>query len=292
MNPEQTPVVVSPSSKLESWAVGILIALVFLLPIIFIPIPYLQQNAIKGYLVIFGVLAAGILYSISRIKAKSFEWISHPLPYIGIILAVILVASSLWSGNFMKSFFGQGFEYGTAAFLIILGISARLSAIFSSRSSSRALFIYTAIFGSFILLAIFQIVKFIDPSALSFGIFTGAAGTPIGSWYDFGIFSGVIFILSGLAFLYFPMSRAVKYTVGVLFSVSFFFLVLVGLPSIWFGIALVFLALIFHRYFNEKKGLSFWNRLPVFAIIVFIIAAFLSWNGNMVTAPSMSAPVS
>jgi tetratricopeptide (TPR) repeat protein len=317
MNSEQNPAVVSPSSsaswRIESWAVGIMIALVFLLPIIFIPIPYLQQNAIKGYLVIFGVLAAGILYSISRIKEKSFEWISHPLPYIGIILAVILIISSIWSGNFMKSFFGQGFEYGTAAFLIILGISARLSAIFSSRSSSRALFIYAAIFGSFILLAIFQIVKFIDPSALSFGIFTGSVGTPIGSWYDLGIFSGVVFILSGLAFLYFPMSRAIKYTVGVLFAVSFFFLVLVGLSSIWFGIALVFLALIFQRYFNEKKGNSFrkrprtspaaivlnrpgmillnhlLNRLPVFALIVFIVAVFFSWNGNIVTTPLINA---
>jgi hypothetical protein len=287
MNPEQTPVVVSPSSsasrRIESWAFGIMIAIVFLLPIIFIPIPYLQQSAIKGYLVIFGILVAGILYCISRIKAKSFEWISHPLPYIGIILAIILIASSVASGNFMKSFFGQGFEYSTAAFLIILGISARLSAIFSSRSSSRALSIYAAVTGSFALLAIFQIVKLIDPSALSFGIFTGATSTPIGSWYDLGIFSGVVFILSSLAFLYFPMSRAVKYTVGVIFIVSIFFLVLIGLPSIWFGIALVFLALIFHRYFNEKKGLSFWNRpgtillnrSSVFAIIVFIIAAFL-----------------
>lgn len=289
MNPEQTPVVVSPSSKLESWAVGIMIALVFLLPIIFISIPYLQQNAIKGYLVIFGVLAAAILYIISRIKAKSFEWISHPLSYIAIILAVILIASSVWGGNFMKSFFGQGFEYGTAAFFIILCISTRLSAIFSSRSSSRALSIYAAVFGSFILLAIFQIVKFIDPSALSFGIFTGATSTPIGSWYDLGIFSGVVFILLGLAFLYFPMSRALKYTVGVLFAVSFFFLVLVGLPSIWFGVALVFLALIFHHYFNEKKGLSFFKRLPIFALIIFIIAAFFSWKGNMVTTPLVNA---
>ncbi len=63
-----------------------MIALVFLLPIIFIPIPYLQQNAIKGYFVIFGILAAAILYIISRIKAKSFEWIAHPLSYIGIII--------------------------------------------------------------------------------------------------------------------------------------------------------------------------------------------------------------
>src|ERR1035437_5215094 len=110
MNPEQNPVVVSPSSsasrRIESWAFGILITIVFLLPIIFIPIPYFQQNAIKGYLVIFGILVAGILYCISRIKAKSFEWIAHPLLYIGTILAVIIIASSIASGNFMKSFFG------------------------------------------------------------------------------------------------------------------------------------------------------------------------------------------
>src|ERR1035437_184904 len=246
MNPEQTPAVISPSSKLESWAFGIMITIVFLLPIIFIPIPYLQQNAIKGYLVIFGVLAAGILYSISRIKAKSFEWISHPLPYIGIIFAVILIVSSVWSGNFMVSFFGHGFEYGTAAFLIILCLVAWLSTLFSSRNSSRALSLYTAVLASFVFLVIFQIIKLADPTALSFGFFTGATSTPIGSWYDLGIFSGVVFILSGLAFLYFPMSRMVKYIAGVIFIVSFFFLVLVGLPSIWFGVALVFLALIFH----------------------------------------------
>jgi tetratricopeptide (TPR) repeat protein len=299
MNPEQTtativqstptatPVPTAPAAhtRIESWASGIMIALVFLLPIIFIPIPYLQQNAIKGYLVIFGILAAAILYIISRIKAKSFEWVAHPLSYLGVIFGILLLLSSAVSGNFMVSFFGQGFEYSTAAFLIILCFATLLSAIFSSHSTSRALSIYTAVLGSFFLLFIFQVVKLVDPSALSFGLFTGAASTPIGSWYDLGIFSGIVFILSGLAFLYFPMSRVVKYTVGVLFAVSFFFLVLAGMPMIWFGIALVFLALIFHRYFNEKKGLSFAKRLSIFAIIVFIVAAFLSWNGSVITAP-------
>ena len=298
MNPEQTvpiaqtaPTVVPTTpttthgSKLESWASGIMIALVFLLPIIFIPIPYLQQNAIKGYFVIFGILAAAILYIISRIKAKSFEWIAHPLSYIGIIIGIVLLASSALSGNFMASFFGQGFEYSTAAFLIILCFATLLSALFSSHSTSRALSIYTAVLGSFVLLAIFQVVKLVDPSALSFGLFPGATGTPIGSWYDLGIFSGIVFILSGLAFLYFPMSRIFKWIVGAVLAVSFFFLVIVGLPSVWFGIALVFLALIFHRYFNEKKGLPFAKRIPIFAIIVFIVAAFLSWNGSVITTP-------
>ena len=285
MNPEQTAAVVSPSSKLESWSSGIMIALVFLLPIIFIPIPYLQQNAIKGYLVIFGVLAAAILYVISRIKAKSFEWIAHPLTYIGIILAIFLLISSIASGNFMGSFFGQGFEYYTAVFLIVLGISAMLSTIFSSRSPSRTLSIYAAIMGSFVLLAIFQIIKIINPSDLSFGIFTGVVGTPIGSWYDLGIFSGIIFILSAFAFLYFQMSRVMKCTAGVLLAVSSFFLILVGLSSVWFGIALVFIGLAFHQYCNERKTMPFIKRLPIFAIIVFLVAALFSWKGNLVSTP-------
>jgi tetratricopeptide (TPR) repeat protein len=289
MNPEQNTADVSrnsnSSSKLESWASGILIALVFLLPIIFIPITYLQQGAIKGYLIIFCVLVSSILYMISRIKAKSFEWVANPLSYIGVILALILAASSVWSGEFMKSFFGQGFEYLAAAFIIILIISARLSTIISSRNSSRALSIYAAVMGSFALLAIFQIIKLINPSALSFGLFYGAASTPIGSWYDLGIFSGVVFILSSLAFLYFPMNRIVKLVIGILCAISIFFLVIVGLPSIWFGIALVFLALIFQRYINEKRGGSFGKRLPIFAIIVFVVAVFMSWNGNVIATP-------
>jgi len=289
MNPEKNSAVVSSSPsvsrRIESWSLGIMIALIFLLPVIFVPVPYLQQNAVKGYLVIFGVLLAAILYVISRIKARSFEWIGHPLSYIGIILTVLLVVSSVWSGNFMKSFFGQGFEYGAAAFLIILGISARLSALFSSRSLSRVIYIYGAIFVSFALLVIFQIVKLADPSALSFGLFSGAASTPIGSWYDLAIFSGVVLILSSFAVLYSPATKAVKWILGVLCAASFLVLVLVGLYSVWFGIALVFLALIFQRYINEKKGASFWKRLPVFAIVVFVVAAFMSWNGSIVSAP-------
>src|ERR1035437_9798559 len=289
MNPEQNPVIVSPNSKLESWAFGIITALVFLVPIIFIPVPYLQQSAIKGYLVIFGVLLAVILYIISRLKAKSFEWITHPLSYLGIIFVVFLLISSVTSGNFMVSFFGQGFEYGTAAFLIILCLVAWLSTLFSSRNSSRALSLYTAVLASFVFLVIFQIVKLADPTALSFGFFTGATSTPIGSWYDLGIFSGVIFILTAFAFPYFTMSRTIKCILGILFAISFFFLILVDLPLIWFSIALVFLALIFHRYFNEKKGLSFFKRLPIFALIVFIVAVFFSWNGNIVATPLINA---
>jgi|GEM_PF-1681213 tetratricopeptide (TPR) repeat protein len=292
MDPEQNPIADSSNSsksKLESWASGIMVAIVFLLPIIFIPIPYLQQSAIKGYLIIFGVLVSAILYMISRINAKSFEWVANPLSYIGAILALVLVASAVWSGGFMGSFFGQGFEYFTAGFIIVMIISIRLSAVLSSRNSSRALSIYAAVMGGFVLLSIFQIIKLIDPSALSFGLFSGATSTPIGSWYDLGIFSGVVSIISGLAFLYFPMNRFVKFILAILFSASIFFLVLIGLPSIWFGIAIVFLALIFQRYINEKKGGSFVKRLPIFAIIVFVVAAFMSWNGNVITAPLVNS---
>ena len=203
MNPEQISVGVpiQPKSKLESWAFGILTAIIFLVPIAFLPLPYLQQSAVKGYIVIFGVLTVAILYIISRLKARSFEWISHPLVYIGIALGILLLASSISSGSFMKSFFGLGYEYSTAAFLIILGISARLSALFSSRGSKHILTLYTAIICSFAVLVIFQIVKLIAPSAVSFGLFSGATSTLIGSWYDLGIFSGIVFILSSLAFI-------------------------------------------------------------------------------------------
>ncbi|MDR3558631.1 MAG: tetratricopeptide repeat protein [Candidatus Pacebacteria bacterium] len=292
MNPEQTAAAVPESqsvqSRIESWSSGILIALAFILPVVFLPIAYLQQNAVKGYLIIFAVLASAILYGVSRIKARSFEWIAHPLSYIGIVFALVLLVSSIASGDFLKSFFGEGFEY-SAAFLMILCISAWLMALFSSRSPSRALSVYAAILGGFVLLAVFQIVKLIDPAGLSFGLFSGATSTPVGSWYDLGIYSGAVFILLSIAFLYFPMGKAVKYTVGAVFAVSAFLLVLIGIPTIWFGIALVFLALVFQRLFNEKKGQPFAKRLPIFAFVVFVIAAFMSWNGGLITAPLANA---
>ncbi len=289
MNPEQIPAQAVPSSKLESWGYGILTALIFLAPIVVIPIPYLEQNAVKGYLLAFGVLVSAILYAISRWKIKSFEWIANPISYISVIFVVLLALSSAWSGDFLKYFFGQGFEYPTAAFMIILGIALLLTALYSSRSSSRALTIYTALFSSFLVVTLFQIIKLADPSALSFGLFIGAATTPLGTWYNLGIFSGIIFILLGIAFLYFPMSKAVKCAAGVLFAVPFFFLLIAGLPSVWLGIALVFLALIFHRLFNEKKDIPVSKRLPVFSGIVFIVAVFMVWQGNSVTNPLASA---
>ena len=212
-------------SKLESWASGIMIALCF---------PFTDH--IHSYTIspaeCHQRLFCNIWYSCRRYSLYHF---SHQGKIVRVdrsssviyrhLLCIVLLASSALSGNFMGSFFGQGFEYSTAAFLIILCFATLLSAIFSSRSSSRALSIYTAVLGSFVLLAIFQAVKLVDSSALSFGLFVGATGTPIGSWYDLGIFSGIVFILSGLAFLYFPMSRIFKWiVVGTLLPSLFSFL--------------------------------------------------------------------
>ena len=283
MNQEQGSAA-SQSPKIESWASYVLVALVFLLPIIFIPVPYLQQNAVKGYLMAFGILASAILYGVSRIKSKSFEWIKHPLTYVGIVLALVLVVSSAWSGNFMKYFFGQGYEYFTAAFLILLLIGSRLSALFSSRSSSRALWLYAAVLGSYAFLALFQVIKLFSPSSLSFGnIFSGATSTPIGSWFDLGIFSGIILIISAFAFIYFPMKNGTKWSVGVALAVSTFFLLLIGLPLIWLGIALVFLALAFHQFFDERKGVPFTKRIPIIVLAAFIIVALITWKGGSIT---------
>lgn len=285
MNTEQNLPARFSNSRLESWALGILIAVAFLVPIAFISVPYLQQNAVKGYLIVFGVLASAILYVISRMKSKSFERMSHPICYVGALFIILLIISSVTSGNFMASFFGHGFEFGTAGFLIILAISSWLVAILSSRSRSNALSIYSAVVTSFIIVAIFQIVKLVYPSILSFGLFTTSTSTPVGSWYDFAIYSGVVFIMTFLAFSYLPMGRIAKYVAGAVFVVSSFFLILVGLPSLFFGIALVFLALIFYEYLKRRKESSFAKRLPIFAVIVFVVAVFFSYKGELVSVP-------
>ena len=83
MNPEQTSPVVPSGSKLESWAFGILTALVFLVPIIFIPSPYFQQSAIKAY-AIDSRRPCGLADPVRHLPDKSpiwFEWISHPVAY-------------------------------------------------------------------------------------------------------------------------------------------------------------------------------------------------------------------
>lgn len=275
----------SNGGKLESWAFGIIAALVFLLPLAFIPSAYFNQAAIKGYLVIFAVIASAILYLVSRWKTGSFEWINHPLSYVRIVFGLLLLVSALASGVFMKSFFGYGYEYTTAAFLILLGISAYLVALLSSRDPVRPLALYAALSGAFVLAALFQIVQLIRPGLLSFGVFTGSTSTPVGSWYDLGIMAATVFIIGSLSAIYAPFSRSWKIAIGAVSALAAFFVILIGLPAIWYGIALVFLTLAIHQYLNERKGKAFGKRLPIFALAVFVIAALFAWKGDIVTTP-------
>ncbi|MDE2188765.1 MAG: hypothetical protein KGJ35_03510, partial [Patescibacteria group bacterium] len=286
MNPNQKTTFAG--SKLESWAFGIIIGLAFLLPVAFLPIQYLQSGMIKGYLTVFAILAVAFLYTFSRIKAKSFEWFGGFLPY-AILLGIILVLiSSIGSGSFVMSFFGQGYEYSTAGFLILLAILGMISTFIFSRNHARNLTLYAALFLSFVLVALFQIVKLISPASLSFGgILSGATATLIGSWYDLGFFSAVVLILALTAFPRMPLGRSRQIVLAVIALVAVFFLVLIGMPLIWLGLALVFLSLAV-VYWATSSGpwthrLSWWN------IGIFIVMALLSWKGNVISAPLITA---
>lgn len=275
----------------------ILAALMFLVPVFFIPSLALPFQFAKGILLVTAVVLVFGLWTFSRLKQGS---ISIPQTYIipGMLLipATFLVAT-IFSGSVATSLIGQGGEIGTfvnIAFLTLLFFVTSLAC----DSRDRIVRIYLALFASFALLSLLQLARiFIGPQFLSFGVFTTTIANVFGKWNDLGVFYGLVIVMTLVALQMLALRRIARFILYGILLVALFFLTLVDFVTVWFVLGLF--AIILGMYalsvsrmvknrlqaeegkeLNKKK--LFLQRIPTASIIVFACCvAFIMANGPL-----------
>src|SRR3989338_7050533 len=225
-------------SKASEWLFYVLI---FIFPFFVLPYTIFPTALNKSYLVYFGILIIGIVYLISSLQSGK---IKIPKSLMGIFL-LVFIASIAVSGLLSKSphvsFSGIGSEPGTLSAVGIFALTL-IFAFLVIDSEKKTFRTILALFGSFLVLAVFQIFQTLLKIPLLSSLGGEATFNLFGSWNELGIFSGLIFFLEFL-----PKSY-LKSALWVILIFSLVLTALVNLDLVWWTLSGILIILLAYHY--------------------------------------------
>src|SRR3990167_8667725 len=175
--------------KFDNIPYFVLLLLGFLLPLFFVPSFFVSFVLGKSALVFLGVTISFVIFLIAILKGGSFELPKHPIFISALAIPLIFLVSAFFSSSFGMSIAGYGFEIGTVSFIFAMFVMLFLVSLLF-RSWQKILYFYIAFLASFLLLAIFHVLRFIFGSSfLSFGFFPQIISSTLGTWNDVGVFA-------------------------------------------------------------------------------------------------------
>ncbi|MFA6536280.1 MAG: tetratricopeptide repeat protein [Candidatus Paceibacterota bacterium] len=265
--PGSTPVASSsrplPSPKssfLEKISYLLIIAASVLSLLVLAPLPFVSQNSLKVSLVAWLVALAFCLWIVARLKDGVLVTFKHPIFWAFGVLALVYLVSTFASSAFLTSFIGLGNETETFAFVLILIILSMLTA-FLFRRPERMFYFYGSIFTVFILVSIFQFIRLAEIvfnfSLIKLSFLSTITVNTIGSWFDFGVFFGLVAVVLLSTIEMFKLKHFAKILVALAILVALFFLALVDFALVWWCIGIFALMLLVYSISFGGGALSF-----------------------------------
>ncbi len=279
------------SSSAHTIAFRIFLLATILTPIAFLPTSYIALDLIKVIVIALGTLASALFLAIAARKEKKLILPPRHISWAAGILAVAISASALLSSHSAKSFFGQGFEYATASFILILLLASFVSYSLIRQSFHRVVVLYVGMVCTYVALIVFQLIRLMmNPEFLQLAFLGNGTSTILGSWHSLATYSLVVALIGITALIFLPLSGRTKILYGMLTIFSFFGACMAYNKNVWQAFAIVLLVLIVHGYVNGFKKShdvpgSFKHRISWLCIIAFIVAAGLFWKGNTIVTP-------
>lgn len=283
------------SSRVESFSFYIFLATIILAPLVFWLNPYITQDLIKTFVIAIGVIVTAILIGFVAMKEKSIPLLPKSLCRISTFLAGSIIISSLLSIHASKSLFGQGFEIGSASFILILMLAGFSAFTLVGRHKDRAVVLYVGVAVTYLVVFVLHLLRIIfGPKFMTLGILNSSTASIVGGWFNLATFSAIIFMISILAVIFLRLSKRTKIIYWVLAVISFIGTVLVADIRIWQILTLVFLGIsiclsILKWNAIKQSGLGRWSAivrsLAWVPIVVFVVSALLVWRGPSVIGP-------
>lgn len=230
-----------------------LLSSIFLIPLIFIPSQSVNFVFTKQVLFSTVIFVAFLFWLFLRLKEGRYELPISPIIFAlgGVVLVTIL--SSLFSGVIRQSFFGTGFEVGTAISILVGFLAVFLIPLYFT-NKDRIFLGYVMFFSAFAVLSLFEIIRLcFGPDVLSFGFFTDTTSNMIGSWNDMGVFFGLTTLLALVTIEFFPTGKLIKFLSFASMFVSLCLLAFINLSMIWLALGLFSTVLFVYLFSFSKK---------------------------------------
>ncbi len=274
------------SPRSESLAFYIFLAAVILTPLAFLPTPYLSLDLIKTVIIVFGTLVSGILYAFVIKRKKSITLPPATILWTSILLGISIIISAATSTHFIKSFFGQGFEVHTASLLLILFVAAYVTYLLVHRHPERAIIFYVGSIISFLILAVFHVLRFIfgvDFADLS--ILNTLTSTVFGSWYELAIFALLVALVTIVAMVTLPLSNRLKVLYWIVAIAGLGGAFIINNTRAWLALTIVLAGVFCIQILSGKGDKTISERISFPLLILIIICAFMTWRGGYLAGP-------
>lgn len=264
----------------------ILLAVLFLLPLFFIPGGALSLVASKAMFLSFGVVIIALVFIWETWKAGRIEIPWHPVMLSVVLLPAVYFLSALLSTPSSLSLLGYNFEVGTFGFILLVSTLFIIISIVIT-DTARILEAITALLVSFSLVTIFAAIKILSGYP-TWGVFFGRTGNPLGNWTDLGTIIGLLSALTALVLGQIPMAKPMRIAGYFVFAVSLALSAILNFSSVF--IFTLIAAILLFAYFSRIERGPGKTVLPVilgvFSIIFLInpnLGASVGTLGEAVT---------
>ncbi len=257
---------------LTNAAHAILVAAFGLLPILFIPSSIVPLEHGKTILVITGLLAATILYSLAILRAGKLR-ISLPTPVYALLgVSFVAFLSAFLSGDRYDALIGSTIEVQTATFTAVLA-AVVLVPLIVNFSKSAIIKVYMMLGASALLLALYHLLRIVFGAGfLSFGTFPTLVGTPLGGWNSLGLFFGLTILLSMVALEQLPLTKWGRVFFALVTTLSLLLLMVINFYAIWVVLSLVSLVVLMYGLVKDRFSEVTWSRESSSSISTFSLS--------------------
>lgn len=266
--------------RISFWS---LFCVIVLLPAFFLPFTKIPVETAKGLLVVIGIVVSVIAWAAARFSDGKIylpkSYIS--LGVLGVTISVLI--SSLISSSSKLSFFGVMLDVGTFWFMLSALVLMFMSSIMI-RNENKARLILTGLALSSLFVFIFQIFRFVNPQALSFGVLSGNTANLLGSWYSLGLFAGLSAIISLFVVELISVSKKIKIFFSITSAISLVIVICVNLPLAWELIGLFSLLIFVYKISLSSNSNAEDTRakFPVFSFSIVMLSLLFFMSGQFI----------
>ena len=273
-----------------------LLALVFLVPLLFLPTSSEVREFNKQALLFLGVMVMLGVWVVRVLTTRTVSWVKTSLDYIVLALLFTSLLSSLFSLDKASSFLGY---YGrfTGSFISVLSLVVLYFLVVNNlRSGQLAQKMSKYLTASFFVVLAYSFLQLLGLYLLPFEFAKSRSFNPIGSLVGLSIFPALTVLWPlGLWMSHKPLSRrqTIFYTVMLILGLAVMFLVNAFVAWLILGLGtIVFLAVGMSMTAHEPQTNWFWKPMVVLVLaILFIGFQFLPQSLNPRNVVTVDLPV-
>ncbi len=261
---------------------------VALLPLVCIPALFPISLASKTLFMVFALALVVILASLAVLRDGQISWRPSPLFISWWMVVLSAGVAGIMAPQMQVAFVGETIDIHTVGFLVVAGVLMTVMQLFRTERVG-ALYLYTALLGSALVLGLFHILRILVGSdVLTLGFLNESTANVLGSFNDLALFFALAVLLGLIAVIQLSLPNWLKNVVVTAVVLSICMLTVINFSIIWLVLGLVSLLLLMYTLTKgrfgsaEQKSASVTNLSAVLLItFVFLTSAFFVVGGQL-----------